>query len=76
MQGSALVGRTSEKNVVIEITTKSGELVTEYRVNPNGDYFIVLESGQYVAKFKQNKKVIQRTSFELKTKNLSLQHLF
>lgn len=76
MEGSALVGNTSEKMMTIEITTLSGELVTEYRVNPNGDYFIVLESGDYVAKFKKDKKLVQSTSFTLKNKNLSLQHLF
>lgn len=76
MEGSALVGRTSEKNISIEITTPKGDLVTEYRVNPNGDYFVILEPGDYVAKFKQNKKVLQSTAFNLKNENLTLQHLF
>ncbi len=76
MQGPALSGNLKTKNVVIEVRTISGQLVTEYRVNPNGDYFIVLEAGDYKVSFKNENAVFDVQNIKLQNKNLALKHLF
>jgi len=76
MQGPAIVGSVKTKNVVVEVRATSGDLVTEYRVNPDGSYFIILDEGQYNLKFKTSNSVIEQKSVNLAQGNLTLKHLF
>jgi carboxypeptidase T len=76
MQGPALVGKIKATDVVVEVRNAKNELVTEYRVNPDGSYFIVLDQGQYSVKFKTKDTVLEKKSVSLSAANLTLQHLF
>ncbi|MCE3011682.1 MAG: M14 family metallopeptidase [Proteobacteria bacterium] len=76
MQGPALVGKIKSTDVVVEVRNAKNELVTEYRVNPDGSYFIVLDQGQYSVKFKTKDTVLEKKSVSLSAANLTLQHLF
>jgi carboxypeptidase T len=76
MQGPAIVGKIKSPDVVVEVRNAKNELVTEYRVNPDGSYFIVLDQGQYSVKFKTKDTVLEKKTVSLSATNLTLQHFF
>ncbi len=62
LDGSGVRGKVEStqniKGAIVEVTGSNGQKIQDYRVNPNGVFHIVLNSGDYNLTLKNNNEVL------------------